>query len=92
MMYGINLMKSSSDNTPVSYASARLKSKTENHEVDADQLIKVIRQINQLGKEAAHRSNADKDLESIAFQFGQYRAYLHASELLVGLLNKKAVF
>ena len=90
MLFGINLMRSSGraaagDPPQVAGADA--------HEApDMEKLKHVIRTLEQLSKEAAHRSNLEKDTEAMAFQFGQYRAYLHASEMLVGLLKKKPAF
>ncbi len=92
MSYGIDMMKKSWDRKPSTYASTRLKPDQEVPDVDVDKFTEVIRQLNQLSKEAALRSNSEKDLEAMAFQFGQYRAYLHASQLMVGLLKKKSSF
>ncbi len=92
MMYGINLMKEAADKEPVAMTYSRLEPEAEkNVDIDSSDVKNVIRILNKLGKEAAHRSNMEKDLEITAYQFGQYRAYVHASELIFELLriNKK---
>ena len=86
MEHGIDMMKAASHRFPKTQASAEPVS--DERVVDVSALQHVIGQLRSFSKEAAHRSNAEKDLEVTAFQFGQYRAYLHASELLQDLVDR----
>ncbi len=90
MSYGINMMRAHIDDDLEGYAPLHHEEEVE--DIQVEDFKGVLRKINQLSKEAAHRSNLEKDTEAMAFQFGQYRAYLHASELLVDLLKKKPAF
>jgi hypothetical protein len=56
--------------------------------ITAAEVESVMNRLKKCSKEAAHRSDLEKDAEVTAFQFGQYRAYLHASELLKDLLQR----
>ena len=91
MLYGINLMKASVDKKPKRSLDTKSASHGKGTVIEIERVVEVIRVLNQLGKEAAQRSNLEKDMESTAFQFGQYRAYLHASNMLLGVLNKKTL-
>ncbi len=90
MSYGINMMRAHIDDDLEGYSTLHHEDEVE--AIQTESFRQVLRKINQLSKEAAHRSNLEKDTEAMAFQFGQYRAYLHASELLVALLKKKPAF
>ena len=80
MSKGIELMKDSAQR----YPEMSQEKTVETHEevIRSADLKQIIAQLRAYSKEAAHRSNMDKDIEVTAFQFGQYRAYLHASEML----------
>lgn len=85
MSEGIELMKASSHLYPPSHAAA-----DNGEKVDPSlesELTHLLEQFKQSAKEAAHRSDFERDIEVTAFQFGQYRAYMHASELLSDLLD-----
>ena len=85
MTMGIEVMKASSHRYP--------KNSQEKSEEPASKVIRssdveaLVTELRQFSKDAAHRSNVDKDMEVTAFQFGQYRAYLHACERLSDLLK-----
>lgn len=85
MTKGIEIMKASSHRFPAPSEEEADSSPPE--VVRASDLHRLVTELRTFSKEAAHRSNADKDMEVTAFQFGQYRAYLHASEMLHDLLK-----
>ncbi|MEZ4700988.1 MAG: globin [Rhodothermales bacterium] len=82
MSYGIGLMKSNWDAQPKTPRGAEPAIAPEEIQHLADRL-------KELSQEASHRSDLERDSEASAFQFGQYRAYLHASQVVHELLNKK---
>ena len=88
MSMGIDIMKASSHRYPKTTDQNPLSDETE--VVRSSDLQHIIDQLKALGKDAANRSNTEKDTEATAFQFGQYRAYLHAGELLGDLIKKAA--
>ena len=87
MTVGIDIMKSTSHRYPEK--ASEEPENEENQLIRSVDLQNVINRLRAFSKEAAHRSDAEKDMEVTAFQFGQYRAYLHASELLSDLIGKE---
>ncbi len=84
MQYGIDLMKANWERTPSHQPAAREDGEPV---LTRDDLQDVVERLRQLSKEAAHRSDHERDMEATAFQFGQHRAYMHASEVVARLLD-----
>ncbi len=57
--------------------------------VDANAVQRIVDRLVELSHDASSRSDHERDSEATAFQFGQYRAYLHASQVVHELLTKK---
>ncbi|MDZ4701887.1 MAG: globin domain-containing protein [Rhodothermales bacterium] len=57
--------------------------------VAAVEVQRIVDRLLELSSEASGRSDHERDSEATAFQFGQYRAYLHASQVVHELLTKK---
>lgn len=88
MGHGIDLMKASSHLYPETAPGNGHDDDTPTI-ITANEVTKIVNRLSQCSKEAAHRSDVEKDMEVTAFQFGQYRAYLHAAELLKDLIELK---
>ena len=86
MTQGIDIIKGSSHLYPPNYAKTQI-SKGAPAALQAE-LQQLLESYNQHAKEAAHRSDFERDTEVTAFQFGQYRAYLHVYESLKDVLVK----
>ncbi|MBX2819083.1 MAG: globin [Rhodothermaceae bacterium] len=84
MGHGIEVMKASSHLYPAEHG----KQKQEASIAAPEELLQLLDTFKQHAKEAAHRSDFEKDIEVTAFQFGQYRAYMHVYESLKDVLNK----
>ena len=85
MSAGIEVMKSSSHLYPPGHSQTKSPTMPPSLE---EELTNLVHLLNQNAKEAAHRSDFEKDIEVTAFQFGQYRAYMHVYELLRDLMEK----
>ena len=88
MGYGIDLMKASSHLYPEKAPGHQVEDNTP-AVITIKEVTNIVDRLTQCSKEAAHRSDIEKDMEVTAFQFGQYRAYLHAAELLKDLMELK---
>ena len=86
MTHGIDAMKASSHLYPPGYGETPVaEAESEVLHKDLHQLLHAFKQH---AKEASHRSDYERDIEVTAFQFGQYRAYMHAYETLKDVLEK----
>ena len=86
MTHGIDAMKASSHLFPPGHATPPAPSGTP--VAFQNELQQLLSSFKQHAKEASHRSDYERDIEVTAFQFGQYRAYMHAYETLKDILEK----
>ena len=89
MGHGIEIMKASSHLYPPGHQTpSNGNNNTNASKPFLDAVHKLAEQFQESAKEAAHRSDFERDIEVTAFQFGQYRAYMHAYEMLNDLLKR----
>ena len=86
MTEGIEVMKASSHLYPPDHSEPSAPADVPRS--FEDELRQLTEHFQQSAKEAAHRSDFERDIEVTAFQFGQYRAYMHVYELLRDLMDK----
>jgi hypothetical protein len=84
MRVGIEVMKANWHAEPVARADAAVA-----EAVAANDVQRIVDRLLELSQDASSRSDHERDSEATAFQFGQYRAYLHASQVVHELLTKK---
>ena len=86
MTQGIDVIKGSSHLYPPNYTDK--KGDAHSPVAFREELQVLIDSFHHNAKEAAHRSDFERDIEVTAFQFGQYRAYLHVYESLKDVMAK----
>ena len=86
MTEGIEVMKASSHLYPPDHGE-KVPSIEMPQPFD-EEIRQLTEHFHQNAKEAAHRSDFERDIEVTAFQFGQYRAYMHVYEVLRDLMKK----